>query len=235
MARPFLTAEWRHLVMLNYAVDPALLKPHVPAGTELDFHNGEAFISLVGFRFLQTRLLGLPIPFHRHFDEVNLRFYVKRTAADGLRRGVVFLREIVPRRAIAAVARMVYGENYCYAPMSSTITSNQLEYAWGRGERRCSLSAEWNGTFELPLPGSVGEYIIEHYWGYTRRNDTRTDEYRVSHPSWRVATGTSHRTDGDFSNWYEPGFAKLLKNPPQSMVVAEGSAVEVYPGTRLTV
>jgi uncharacterized protein YqjF (DUF2071 family) len=235
MARPFLTAEWRHLVMLNYAVDPALLTPHLPAGTELDFHNGEAFISLVGFRFLNTRLLALPIPFHRNFDEVNLRFYVKRTAPDGLRRGVVFLREIVPRRAIAAVARTVYGENYCYAPMSSTITANRLEYAWGRGERRCSLMVECAGRFELPAAGSVDEFIIEHYWGYTRRGDTRTDEYRVAHPPWRVVAVTAQRTDGDFGNWYSSGFANVLKNKPQSVVVAEGSAVAVYPGTRLSV
>ena len=62
--------------MLNYTVDPRLLAPLVPLGTEIDFENGDTFLSVVGFLFLDTRLLGLPIPLHRDFEEVNLRFYV---------------------------------------------------------------------------------------------------------------------------------------------------------------
>jgi uncharacterized protein len=107
--------------MLNYVVDPRLLAPLVPLGTELDFENGETFLSLVGFLFLDTRLLGLPIPMHRDFEEVNLRFYVRRKSADTWRRGVVFIRELVPRRAIAFLARACYGENYVALPMKHEI------------------------------------------------------------------------------------------------------------------
>jgi len=31
----FLTARWRYLAMLNYEVDPAILRSRVPVGTEL--------------------------------------------------------------------------------------------------------------------------------------------------------------------------------------------------------
>src|SRR5262245_60741200 len=122
--RRFLTAEWRHLVMLNYEIDPAALRARVPAGTELDSWNGKTFVSLVGFRVLRTRVLGVPVLFHRSsigkgisrtswgsFEEVNLRFYVRRRAPEGWRRGVVFVKEIVPKAAVAAVARWVYNEN----------------------------------------------------------------------------------------------------------------------------
>src|SRR5262245_65480628 len=115
--QPFLTANWRYLAMLNYVVDPALVEPLVPTGTEIDYENGETFVSIVGFLFLDTRLLGLPIPLHRDFEEVNLRFYVKRKSADTWRRGVVFVRELVPRPAIALVARAFYGEDYIAVPM----------------------------------------------------------------------------------------------------------------------
>jgi uncharacterized protein len=119
--QPFLTANWRYLAMLNYEVDPRLIAPLVPPETEIDFENGETFLSVVGFLFLDTRLLGLPIPLHRDFEEVNLRFYVRRKSADTWRRGVVFIRELVPRRAIALVARAFYGENYVAVPMKHEI------------------------------------------------------------------------------------------------------------------
>jgi len=119
--QPFLTANWRYLAMLNYVVDPQLIDPLVPAETEIDFENGETFLSVVGFLFLDTRLLGLPIPLHRDFEEVNLRFYVRRKSADPSRRGVVFIRELVPRRAIALVARTFYRENYVAVPMRHEI------------------------------------------------------------------------------------------------------------------
>ena len=105
--RIFLKAEWRYLAMLNYEVDPALVAAYVPPGTELDRFDGKAFISLVGFLFLNTKILGISVPFHRNFDEVNLRFYVRRSVDGVVKRGVVFIREIVPRRAIAAVARLL--------------------------------------------------------------------------------------------------------------------------------
>jgi len=119
--QPFLTANWRYLAMLNYVVDPRLITPLVPAETEIDFENGETFLSVVGFLFLDTRLLGLPIPLHRDFEEVNLRFYVRRKSADTWRRGVVFIRELVPRPAIALIARAFYGENYIAVPMKHEI------------------------------------------------------------------------------------------------------------------
>ena len=57
-AQAFLTAEWPYMVMLNYEVPVALLEPYVPRATEVDQHDGRAFLSLVGFRFLPTRVLG---------------------------------------------------------------------------------------------------------------------------------------------------------------------------------
>src|SRR5512141_1748910 len=100
----FLTAEWNNLLMLNYAVDASLLEPFVPAGTELDAFDGKTYLSLVGFEFNRTRVLGFAVPFHQNFEEVNLRFYVRR----GSKRGVVFIRELVPRYAVAAIARWVF-------------------------------------------------------------------------------------------------------------------------------
>lgn len=146
----FLTAEWRHLLMVNYAVEPDLLRGFLPNGIELDQWNGTTYLSVVGFLFLRTKILGVPIPQHTNFEEVNLRFYVKRLAPDGYRRGVVFIKEIVPRPLIALVARKCYNEPYQTMPMRHAIdeqngnlqSGSSVEYAW-KDER--------TGTRSVPL------------------------------------------------------------------------------------
>src|SRR5260370_34620195 len=134
---PFPTDNWRYLDMLNFVVDPRILASLVPPATEIDYENGETFVSIVGFLFLNTRLLGFPIPLHRDFEEVNLRFYVRKKSADTWRRGVVFIREIVPRCAIALVARTFYEENYLAVPMKHEIEhldqNLKVEYSWRSG------------------------------------------------------------------------------------------------------
>src|ERR1043166_375753 len=165
--RSFLTANWRYLAMLNFVVDPKILSPLVPPGTEIDFENGETFLSVVGFLFLDTRLLGLPIPLHRDFEEVNLRFYVRRKSADTWRRGVVFIRELVPRRAIALIARACYGENYVAVPMKHEIehvdSNVKVEFSWPRRPKVESLKMEAPREPETNPMGSHAEFITEHH------------------------------------------------------------------------
>src|ERR1700741_3978265 len=187
--KPFLTANWRYLAMLNYVVDPALLGPLVPPGTELDFENDETFVSVVGFLFIDTRLLGLPIPLHRDFEEVNLRFYVRKKSEDTWRRGVVFVRELVPRRAIATIARLFYGEPYLAVPMSHDIEHKDgklsVEYSWKRGRKSESIKMSANGEPQAIPAGTHAEFITEHYWGYTKTR-AGCSEYRVEHPRWQI-------------------------------------------------
>jgi uncharacterized protein len=237
---PFLTAEWRHLAMLNYEVDPAVLRPLVPAGTELDTWQRHTYVSIVGFLFLDTRVKGVAIPFHRNFEEVNLRFYVTRQAIDGGRRGVVFVKEIVPRAAIALAARIIYGENYIALPMHHELAqpfgdrrTRTVSYSWrfrGR-ENRLELSVDGESA-DIPA-GSQAEFITEHYWGYARRRDGTTTEYRVEHPRWRVSAATNCHLDCDVAALYGPQFVESLRKPPVSAFLVDGSRVTVLNGTRV--
>src|SRR5258708_5735803 len=182
--RKFLTARWQDLIMANYEVERSLLAARVPAGTELDLQDGKCFVSLVGFIFLDTRVLRLPTPFHVNFEEVNLRFYVKRETSGETRRAVCFVKEIVPRFVIATVARVVYGEPYECWKMGHERTENTVSYNWSKGGYSNRLSVEIDESVGVPAAGSHGEFIIEHYWGYTKRDGTRVDEYKVEHPTW---------------------------------------------------
>ncbi len=237
MTPPFLTAEWRDLAMLNYEIDPALLAPLVPQGTELDAWNGRTFASVVGFRFLDTRVRGLAIPRHRNFEELNLRFYVRRKALDGWRRGVVFVKEIVPRRAIAWVARTLYNENYFALPMRHRLEAaspRRATYEWFHGGRWNALALEFEGSPSLPADDSEETFITEHYWGYARQRDGGTVEYKVEHPRWSVWRAAAATLDCDIASFYGPEFAACLCGTPSSAFLADGSAVTVRRGLRLT-
>src|SRR5690606_36387342 len=193
--KKFLSAKWVDLMMVNYQIDPEILAPLVPAGTEIDLYDEKCFVSLVAFMFLDTRVADFLVPFHVNFEEVNLRFYVKRQDGDELRRGVVFVKEIVPRAAIAVVARSLYGEPYERWSMSNFRDRTIVRYAWEKVGVSNSVSIERGELGEVPGHGSHGEFIIEHYWGYTKRGEKRTDEYRVAHPKWRLFSAESANID----------------------------------------
>jgi uncharacterized protein YqjF (DUF2071 family) len=236
--KKFLTAKWLDLVMANYSVDPSVLSEFVPEGTELDFWGGECFVSLVAFKFFETKVLGMPIPFHRNFLEVNLRFYVRRKAGNETRRGVVFIKEIVPRRAIAIIARYAYGEPYETWKMGLLQNESHLSYNRSKNGYENRLSVEIGENSGVPAEGSHGEFIIEHYWGYTKRGPGRTDEYKVEHPKWElfdVGGGGGTRVDVDFGRTYSEKFAFLSKQKPKSILVAKGSEIAVYKGAKLEI
>lgn len=231
----FLTAEWRQLVMLNFIVDPEVLVPLVPRGTELDAWNDRTYLSVVGFLFLGTRLWGVPVPFHSRFEEINLRFYVKRSTAGGDRRGVVFVREFVPKRAVVGVARWLYGEPYTACPTGHRIELGRdeqdlVEYRW-------RMAGAWNsiraGSLAPPkpaAPGSEEEFITEHYWGYTALAGGGCREYEVRHEPWRVRRAGVGSLECNVADVYGPRFVDALEGEAISAFVAEGSRVTVRRG-----
>ncbi len=236
--RPFLTAEWRDLIMMNFEVDPAILQKHVPAGTELDHFEGRTYVSIVAFRFLKTRIFGrLAIPFHSNFDEVNLRFYVRREQQGDVRRGVVFIAEIVPRRAIALIARLAYNENYSAYPMTHRIAraadAADFRYAWRVGRSPYEIEASTKEAPALPEDSSAEQFITEHYWGYAKQRDGGTMEYRVEHPPRRVWRAATARFSGEFAPLYGLEFSSVLSARPSSAFVADGSPVKVFSGRRI--
>ena len=227
--------------MLNYEVDPIILQPIVPRGTELDTFEGMNFVSIVGFLYSNTRVLGFKIPGYRDFAEVNLRFYIRYRAVEGWRRGVAFIKEIVPLRAVAIVARKLYDENFVMRPMRHTIDANpldsssptQVEYSWKEGYAWHSLHMTSTDLVVTPAKGSEAEFITDHYWGYTARRDGSTSEYLVEHPPWRVIPALDANFDCDVATVYGSQFVDSLSKPPSSAFLAEGSAVAVYPGRKL--
>jgi uncharacterized protein len=241
--RPFLTAEWRYLLILNYEVEASVLEPLVPAGTHLDLWQGKVLVSAVGFMFLNTRVMGAKVPLHTNFEEVNLRFYVCRDTQEETRRGVAFIKEVVPRPAIAGLARVLYGEKYISLPMKHTIETDRrtgrlskeglVEYAWQFNGKLNRLGALAMGDPQPLAAGSEAEFILEHYWGYTRLNERQTGEYRVEHPAWNIWPVAQPYLLCNVRAIYGEAFEPFLHHRPRSAFLAEGSPVGVYPGKKI--
>ena len=227
----FLTAEWRKLAFANYEIDPDILAPYVPFGTELDFWNNRCYASLVGFMFMNTRLLGIRVPFHVNFEEVNLRFYVRRLEKGEWKRGVVFVKEIVPKRALAFVANTFYGEKYATMPMTHQWqqigTDLTVDYRWNPGPEWQSFRMTTTLEPSDISPGSEEEFITEHYWGYAKVNDALTNEYQVTHPKWKKYDVLDYEIKADFELLYGKGFRSMNSQQPRSVMLAEGSAITI--------
>lgn len=217
--------------MANYSIAPEILLPYVPHGTELDFHDGKTFVSLVGFLFRDTRIFGLPIPFLGTFEEINLRFYVSRKVGDEVRRGVVFINETVPNRLVAWIANYLYKEHYVAVPTNHEWAVGQklkhVKYQWINGNKWRSIYAEARVKNRPMKVGSLEEFIFEHYYGYTGIGECRSEEYQVQHPKWLVNEVTRYEIDCDFESMYGKDFGFLNKVAPDSVFLAEGSAISV--------
>lgn len=227
----FLTANWNDLALINYEINPKMLDKYLPKGTEIDLWNNKCYVSLVGFMFNNTKLLGLKIPFHINFEEVNLRFYVKRFENGEWKRGVVFIKEIVPKRALTFIANIFYKEHYQTNKMTHSVTENKISrtfiYQWKNDNHWNSIELETQldqSTIEL---NSEAEFITEHYFGYTKCDENTTFEYEVTHPRWEQFEIINYKIDVDFENNYGKDFAFLNESKPVSVFLAKGSKITV--------
>ena len=231
MAKPFLTAAWRDLVLLNWRVEESLLSSYLPAGVELDRWEGDCWASLVGFRFLDMSVKGLPALGYRNFPEINLRFYVKREIQGELRRGVVFVKELTQHRLVGWVARTIYNEPYETLHMRQTVNESRALY-------EVQIDSDWQGI-GLKANGPWREqnemelFITEHYWGYNTQKNKDSMEYRVEHPVWRTRSVDLDRYDLNVRELYGNKWEEALASQPDTMVFSEGSKVTVYSGERI--
>ena len=230
MMKPFLTAYWKNLLMFNYEIEPSVLYPYLPRGTELDFWNNTCYISLVGFMFLNTRIKGISIPYYRNFEEFNLRFYVRFKDKELWKRGVIFIKEIVPKRMISFIANTFYGEHYLYVPMKNSLKENddslEIKYEWLFAKQWNFIKAVADKKSMVAAANSEEEFITEHYWGYTKLSETLTSEYRVTHPAWNIHKVNSFELQCNVAAMYGEKFKDYLVKP-RSVFLADGSEVAV--------
>jgi uncharacterized protein YqjF (DUF2071 family) len=239
LSKVFLSAHWQYLAMFNYEVDASLLKQHLPPHTELDLYNGKAIISVVGFLFNDTKVMGIKWPGFINFEEVNLRYYIKYFDGKNYRRGVGFISEIVPQFLVAGIANLFYNEHYSTAQMHHNIALEneelEVEYFWKK------KSQQWNSmtikAMNSPkdiVPNSMEEFIFEHYYGYNKLNSKTSIEYSLEHPKWQVYPVTDYKLNCDVEKLYGAEFVPFIeKVKPISVFLANGSTVNVNTPKRI--
>ncbi len=235
----FLSARWEYLAMFNYEVDAAILKPHLPPYTEIDFYDGKAIVSVVGFLFNNTRVMGIQWPGFINFEEVNLRYYIKYFDGEKWKRGVGFISEIVPQYLVAGMANLFYNEHYSTAKMNHSIKEAneqiEVEYNWKKkGQQWNSMWIKADSMLQDMAPGSSEEFIFEHYYGYNKLNSKTTIEYSLQHPRWQVYPVKDYKLNCDIEKNYGADFVPFIKNvKPVSVFLAKGSDVKVNTPLRI--
>jgi len=237
MISTFLTAEWRKLAIINYSIDPDILNPYIPYKTELDLWNDKCYVSLVGFRFLNTKLKGINIPFHINFEEINLRFYVRYKDGHLWKRGVTFIKEIVPKPALTFIANTVYKEKYITLPTRHEWIDNNdslnVSYGWNHKGDWDSISLTADIHPQDIIAESEEEFITEHYWGYTQLDHYQTSQYQVEHPRWKMHAVKNFTIAVRFGDLYGAAFGFLKDSLPDSVMLAEGSRIAVKVADKL--
>lgn len=227
----FLTAKWENIIMVNYAIDPNILQNYIPKGVEIDTFNGKNYVSLVGFMFKNTSIFNIPIPLLGTFEEINLRFYVKRTVNGKIRKGVVFINETVPYKIVALLANFLYKEHYISIPTKSNIQEysdyKNVKFEWKKDNHWNSISLKANIQAQKIEVNTIEEFIYEHYFGYTKVDNETTLEYEILHPSWQTNTVLEAKIQCNFASMYGNDFEVLSYMNPENVMIAKGSNIAV--------
>lgn len=216
--------------MANYEIEPSILEPYLPKGVELDFFNNKTYVSLVGFMFKKTRLFGVPIPFFGSFEEINLRFYVRKVENRKIKKGVVFINETVPFKIVALLANKLYKEHYISIPTKNTISITEhknINYEWKVNNKWNSIAVKSDTDKYKIEQGTIEEYIFERYFGFTKLSNFSSQEYKINHPKWMINKIHETHIDCDFRTMYGDAFLGLNYQKPDSVLLAEGSQVSV--------
>jgi uncharacterized protein YqjF (DUF2071 family) len=227
----FLKADWENIIMVNYEIDPDILRDYLPKGVEIDLFENKCYISLVGFMFKNTKIFNVPIPKLGTFEEINLRFYVKRKEGDKMKRGVVFINETIPYKPVAWVANKLYHEHYSVVPTKhheiKNTNANSIKFEWLNDQKWNSLEVTHSDALNQMKPNSLEEFIYEHYFGYTKVNDIKTEEYKLHHPSWLTYPVLNYKIECDFQKMYGEDFKILNSTDPTAVFIAKGSKVGI--------
>jgi uncharacterized protein YqjF (DUF2071 family) len=227
----FLKAKWENIIMANYEIAPKILEPFLPKGVNLDLFDGKCYVSLVGFMFKKTKLFNIPIPYFGTFEEINLRFYVVRKEENQIKRGVVFINETIPYPIVAWMANKLYKEHYTVVPTKHQIncddSTQKVNFEWLLNKKWNSIYVEASNEAAAMKKDTLEQFIYEHYYGYTKIDEDKTEEYKLQHPSWKTNEVIDYKIDCDFEAMYGKAFSVLNQTKPEAVFIAKGSSVKV--------
>ena len=209
------------------------MRAQLAPGVEPDRWNGKTHASLVALEMRDVRVRGWRIPGFTAHPQVNFRVYARHRAHPA----VVFVRELVPSRIIAAIGRLRYGEPFQTARISTRVMEGTadltVEYRFGPGAARYRVGVLAARDGAIPAATTFEHYLKERTHGCRTDRQGRVGTFRVEHPRWAVRKVMSVDYAVDFAALYGPQWDVLNHSRPVSTILAVGSNVSVYP-PRLT-
>ena len=212
-----LTMRWEELLFLHWPMAAAVLRPHLPAGLELETFDGSAWLGVVPFRMARTRLRWLPpVPTTHTFPEINLRTYVRA----GGRSGVWFFSLDAASRLAVESARLGFGLPYFAARMACRRDGECVHYHSERTDWRgpaASFRGDWRpvGSFAPAVRGTLLHFLVERYCMFvSRRGRLMCGE--VAHAPWQLAAAEVRLEANDMTRL----LGCELLGPPVSALVA---------------
>ena len=216
-ARPWtMRMIWSDLLFAHWAVDPALVRPYVPPGLELDCWQGEAWLGVVPFAMRGIRLRGVPpVPGTSAFLELNLRTYV----TDGRRPGVYFFSLDAASRAAVRAARLGFHLPYFDARMSLRRGPQGWLYYSSERTHRGAAPGRFLGRYRpvgepaRAVPGSLEHWLTERYCLYAVDRGRRVWRGEIHHEPWPLHPAELELMQMDLDG----GLDFRLEGPPRAL------------------
>jgi uncharacterized protein YqjF (DUF2071 family) len=172
-----MTQRWNDLLFAHWPIPADEMARLLPAGLQVDTHDGYAWVGVVPFWMdqVRTRAVGercITVPGTGTFCELNLRTYVRSPATD--LRGVYFF-SLDAASALAVVgARTLFHLPYFFASMHSQNESDgSVDYRSERllTRRKVRFKARYRGLGEVgatSMPGTFAYFVTERYCLFAR-------------------------------------------------------------------
>ena len=235
-----MTARFSEVVAVNFQIDPKVLAPRIPKGLELDFYKGETYVSLVAMMLRDVRVWGIPIHIATGFEELNMRFYVRRKDGDGYQRGACFIKDYVSSGAAAWILGSLFKADFHKIKMKHDNTGfaddgesvPSVDYRWKVGDHWNRLRIKARSKVQKTGSDTKVGFILNHNNEYSSRKG-KTLEYRATHPTWTVWDAAQANFTCDVKTLFGQEFEKPLSKRPASVFVASGSDFTIYKPTTL--
>ncbi len=187
--RAILTQNWDDLFFLHWKYDAAEIQKRLPSGLFVDTFNGDAFLSIIGFRMSNIRLLGLPaVPLLSSLNELNVRTYVR--TADG-KPGIYFFSLDCDHWLAVKIAQLAFGLKYKHAKIRFEAAHKQLSCL--RTKETTLANYRWNpqSAPTTATPGTIEFFLLERYTFFTERKN-RLWAGQVYHPPYVFSSAKLH-------------------------------------------
>ena len=231
MLKLSISSEFRKVALLNYIIPQEVIEKYLPKHTKPDLYNGNCFISLVGFQVKKLKLNDVKVPLIKDFDEIDLQIYVKHFNGASWEKGVVVISRIFDQPGLAPLTNTIFQTNYISHPSKSEVKEDQhgleVKYSWQFDGKEQSFSVKSNNLAAPYDKGTEAAFILDRSLGFIRVTEEETLKYPVTHASWHLYTVEEYAVDVDFSRQYDPALNLLNSRIPHSVILTEGSTVEI--------